>query len=394
MTIQYEVSRSIIGDGELSDPTVKVYYRWAPMVKCTFVLANWKNGMTAFAQMLYDAKVKLEEQDKKDLEKAWKGYERGVSGSLRTISNATAELVHNLKIDSSTDSQVITLAEREMTWNKKDFNRSLNSRPTFTIDKGIVASDGSEPLPGLIVEYLNKTAAAIEIYANPTMYVRELSEDGSTLPQIPAPKKPIVLHANETSAVDPIKDLREITEYYRNDFGRGPKPAVREMVEQAMKPTRIRPETLGLTDEELKKLFGKDGLKDRTSVVLPAGTNFDYISFDSAADADKVTHCEVHFNADNQKTYVHIEGRLINEDLVEVTYSKNGEFVKQPDHQKRGPRSQNAKNPKFWAHAAEDKLNGIVQQAEQNLAIDDPTRIFLRAISDGLSDHIHQLGGE
>ena len=57
----------------------------------------------------------------------------------------------------------------------------------------------------------------------------------------------------------------------------------------------------------------------------------------------------------------------------------------------KSDRAKRARNPKYWAHNAEDKINGVLQQVEQNLPEDDPTRIFIKAISDGLSDHIYGL---
>lgn len=53
-----------------------------------------------------------------------------------------------------------------------------------------------------------------------------------------------------------------------------------------------------------------------------------------------------------------------------------------------------AKNPRYWAHAAEDKINGILQQARQNLGPENETTVILNAISECLSDHIAKLGGE
>ena len=57
-------------------------------------------------------------------------------------------------------------------------------------------------------------------------------------------------------------------------------------------------------------------------------------------------------------------------------------------------RSENSKNPRYWAHAVEDKVNGIRQQVMQNLPEGDETRDLICAISDLLSDHIHNMGTE
>jgi len=57
-------------------------------------------------------------------------------------------------------------------------------------------------------------------------------------------------------------------------------------------------------------------------------------------------------------------------------------------------RSKNAKNPAYWAHAVEDKVNGILQQAKQNLPEGDATRDLITAISNLLSDHIYAMGKE
>lgn len=57
-------------------------------------------------------------------------------------------------------------------------------------------------------------------------------------------------------------------------------------------------------------------------------------------------------------------------------------------------RGKNAKNPAYWAHSCEDKVNGIKQQVEQNLPEGDPTRALISMISDLLSDHIYAMGKE
>lgn len=62
--------------------------------------------------------------------------------------------------------------------------------------------------------------------------------------------------------------------------------------------------------------------------------------------------------------------------------------------QKKSQQASNAKNPAYWAHSAEDKINGVLQQAQQNLGPGHETTVTLKAISDCLSDHISHLGGE
>ena len=60
---------------------------------------------------------------------------------------------------------------------------------------------------------------------------------------------------------------------------------------------------------------------------------------------------------------------------------------------KKSELAQRSKNPKYWAHNAEDKINGVLQQVEQNLPEDDPTRRLIKSISDALHDHIGSFSG-
>lgn len=60
----------------------------------------------------------------------------------------------------------------------------------------------------------------------------------------------------------------------------------------------------------------------------------------------------------------------------------------------KSQQAKNSKNPAYWAHSAEDKINGVLQQAIQNLGEEHETTVVLKAISDCLSDHIAHLGGE
>lgn len=53
---------------------------------------------------------------------------------------------------------------------------------------------------------------------------------------------------------------------------------------------------------------------------------------------------------------------------------------------------ENRKQTLFWAHLAEDKINGLLQQVEQAFPDDEPFRILLKKISEDLGDFIHNQG--
>jgi hypothetical protein len=60
----------------------------------------------------------------------------------------------------------------------------------------------------------------------------------------------------------------------------------------------------------------------------------------------------------------------------------------------KSEQAKRSRDPRYWAHNAEDKINGVLVQCRNNLGPAHQTTILLSAMSDALSDHIFQLGGE
>ena len=70
------------------------------------------------------------------------------------------------------------------------------------------------------------------------------------------------------------------------------------------------------------------------------------------------------------------------------------EKLKIQQRTEKSEQAKRARDPRYWAHNAEDKINGVLQQARNNLGPAHPTTILLNAMSEALSDHVFQLGGE
>lgn len=69
-----------------------------------------------------------------------------------------------------------------------------------------------------------------------------------------------------------------------------------------------------------------------------------------------------------------------------------GSSRKSRAHQKASAQKTASQDPLVWAHRAEDRVNGLLQQVVQNLGVQHPLHAILSRASEELSDYIFGAG--
>ncbi|ADD80889.1 gp103 [Rhodococcus phage ReqiDocB7] len=133
-----------------------------------------------------------------------------------------------------------------------------------------------------------------------------------------------------------------------------------------------------LLDQMRQQGSGQVHVRDKSGSIVTA---------DGGPDPDKMQELQDFMKANGAQRINTPEGPVL------VMHTEPATAKKKPK-KRQSAQTIHAKNPRYWAHAAEDKINGILQQARQNLGHENETTVILNAISECLSDHIAKLGGE
>lgn len=368
---------------DLRDPwrtRFEVIYHQAPYVATwdvdpvgvdnpTAFFGDAKKALTMMAKHLADSQAALAKADERDCEKAMRQFASGWgASSYRNISKMTANLVHGIVTDINKDGHpvAISLEPFDIVIGKANKNGiKLKGLGDFKYDFMMSDPNDKSLTPGtkLCLSALQDVAKQIEQW-----YLAHAKNPIS----LPTP-------SHNPYLPPPIQ--------FDDDF------------------KRAKPDPVG----DYNKLL--EIAKSQSAVVLPAGSTptISYGNFSGPNIGQDGTHIiyktgnglsiapvkDISFRVMDSRDLV--TGRNLGQ-TVEITAgtfkTAEGSVFEGELPVARSARSVNAKNPSFWAHAAEDRLNGIKQQVLQNLPEGDPTRTLICAISDLLSDHIHGMGTE
>lgn len=370
---------------DLRDPwrtRFEVIYHQAPYVATwdvdpvgvdnpTAFFGDAKKALTMMAKHLADSQANLATADEQDCDKAMRQFASGWGqSSYRNISKMTANLVHGITTDIIKDGHTVAISLEPFDIVIGKANRNgvkLKGLGDFKFDFMMANADAKDLTPGtkLCLNSLQDIAKQIEQW-----YLAHAKNPIS----LPTP--------NHNPYLPPAFQ-------YPDDF------------------TRAKPDPVG----DYNKMV--DAIKSRTAVILPniapAGSTVSVSNVSGLNIGQDNTHIiyktgnglsiapvkDINFRVMENRDLV--TGRNLGQ-TVEITAGSfktaDGSVFEGELPVAQSVRSKNAKNPSYWAHAAEDRLNGIKQQVLQNLPEDDPTRTLICAISDLLSDHIHGMGAE
>ncbi len=370
---------------DLRDPwrtRFEVIYHQAPYVATwdvdpvgvdnpTAFFGDAKKALTMMAKHLADSQANLAAADEKDCEKAMRQFASGWgNSSYRNVSKMTANLVHGITTDINRDGHPVALSLEPFDIVIGKANRNglkLKGLGDFKFDFMMANADAKDLTPGtkLCLSSLQDIAKQIEQW-----YLAHA-------------KNPISLPTPSHNPYLPPSFQ------YPDDFTRAkPKPDpvgdYNKLLEIAKRGSAVILPNDSVPTISYGNFSGPNIGQNDTHIIYKTGNGLSIapvkdINFRVMENRDLVT------------------GRNLGQ-TVEITAGSfktaDGSVFEGELPVDRSVRSKNAKNPSYWAHAAEDRLNGIKQQVLQNLPEDDPTRTLICAISDLLSDHIHGMGAE
>ena len=389
----------------------------------TVFFGECRKMLTAMARQLADMQKNLAKADQRDCEMAMNKFAKGgySVGTFRTISSATAELVHGIEVKTKDKSVSVSLEPFDIVAGKANkYGLTWLEMDDYKVDFMLTDPDNPANTPGtkLILSSLQEAAREIESFWM------------SRNPNVP-PQASIAAASIKTNVVDepnanpyfgaqfqfpePSKGLMQVVPSQFNTNKQFGKENAAKIIEQQLidsikgNSAIILPNQSSTQVSSWKVDTGSVKFPDDFSrTKRPLGNPWDDVykgrSDMVGQDLHVVYktpsgHCIVPLKDANIE--VHNEHNFITGARGQHIKITGGSFSTTDGTVFEGElpvsgsaRSKNAKNPSFWAHAAEDRLNGIKQQVLQNLPEGDDTRTLICAISDLLSDHIHAMGSE
>lgn len=299
------------------------------------VVAHVDRAFRGFSEKLSKKQAALAESDDYAMRLHYDKYLKGQVGSYRVIDVATADLVHGMNAHPGAQEVAIELPPREDTFKRKDVEQGRRGASSSLFgDNAYVTQAAGDRIVGQLGVARLALLRQMEQALSPQREIE--GAPGSTFTHPNGMMQ--VLGSRGKSATE--EDIRRTIETPLVETGRYTSP--------------IRPD-----DDEQWPLFEMDPRHKNTistnGTVNGTSLDFFYESLDWL---------------DRQVSLSH------------------GKSSTQP----KSAAAKNSKNPRFWAHRAEDRVNGILVQARLNLPSDDPTRQLLEAVSEMFSDHIHGLG--
>lgn len=381
-------------------------------------LKNAMKAMRLMAKNLAETQENLRKQDEIDAAEAARNWQKPTNGyrsSFRAVSVSTVELVHGNMVDPNKrkpgEIAFADIPPMEVTFKNKSGilkSATVKTMKDHNWDNSYVSWSSKSPDldPGtkLILESLEKVAKVIndhykDIAQDLNTHTKAIDAKVEEVKAIKAEiKKGFLSDSNVHQKIPgpPMNHAKEIGDALKKAIQEGGPTIMPRSQKVKFEIPNPSPEFVDAITESQQGLL-IDAIGDPN--WLPDAEELRWNPYVLYAKPDEVTGETIRRIAklDETSTRTVMRGMGGHHELHIQGYvdEYNSQVIPDPGVQVGGSnRSKNAKDPRFWAHAVEDKVNGLLQQVKQNLPEEDPTRRVIIAISDLLSDHIHGLGSE